>query len=94
MLKDLRAQYKSILQNPTGGKEPLKSSQVLEANADTIRRNSKYSAMYRSEKVLKVEAGPKIKAKRPEYGGEIVIKELEKGSGEQLEFDKKANNVE
>lgn len=74
LLKELRQKYKPILQNPIGGKDPLKCGQFLASNEDTIRRNAKYKAKYRSDKELHTEAG-KLKIKRPVFKGEVVIKD-------------------
>lgn len=74
LAKDLREKYKRILQNPVGGKEPLQSCQFLAANADTLKRNAKYSAKYRAQKRLRVDAG-KVKILRAVFPDEVVIKD-------------------
>ena len=74
LLKDLRQKYKPILQNPVGGKEPLRSCQFLAANEDTLKRNAKYTASYRAQKQLKIVAG-KSKIQQAVFKGDVAIKD-------------------
>ena len=55
LLHKLRETYKKNLVDPTGGKEPLKYREFIEANADTILKNSRYKDDYRSKKIFKIE---------------------------------------
>jgi hypothetical protein len=55
LLFKIRETYKRNLVDPTGGKEPLKYREYLEANVDTISKNSKYKDEYRKKKLLRVE---------------------------------------
>jgi hypothetical protein len=55
LLHKLRETYKKNLVDPTGGKEPLKYREFIEANADTILKNSRYKDDYRKKKILKIE---------------------------------------
>ena len=54
LLFKIRETYKKNLVDPTGGKEPLKYREYLEANVDTISKNSKYKDDYRKKKVLSI----------------------------------------
>ena len=72
IVKKLRSKYVSILRNPVDDKEPLHWCHFQTCNADTLRRNSKYSAEYRAQKILQCKAlkGAFI---RPVYSGELKI---------------------
>lgn len=50
----IRETYKKNLVDPTGGKEPLKYREYLEANVDTISKNSRYKDDYRMKKQLRI----------------------------------------
>jgi hypothetical protein len=55
LLHKLRETYKKNLVDPTGGKEPLKYREYIEANTDTISKNFRYKDEYRKKKILKIE---------------------------------------
>ena len=55
LLSKLRNTYKKNLVDPTGGKEPLKYREFVEANTDTISKNSKYKDDYRKKKLLRID---------------------------------------
>jgi hypothetical protein len=55
LLFKIRETYKKNLADPTGGKEPLKYREYLEANTDTISKNSRYKDDYRKKKVLNIQ---------------------------------------
>jgi hypothetical protein len=54
LLHKIRETYKKNLVDPTGGKEPLKYSEYLEANSDTILKNSRYKDDYKKSKQLAI----------------------------------------
>ena len=55
LLFKIRETYKKNLVDPTGGKEPLKYREYLEANTDTITKNARYKDDYRKKKLLTID---------------------------------------
>ena len=54
LLYKLRETYKRNLVDPTGGKEPLKYREYVEANAENLKKNATYKLDYRKKKMLEI----------------------------------------
>jgi len=54
ILYNLREKYKKNLVDPTGGKEPLKYREYVEANAENLKKNAGYKLDYRKKKSLEI----------------------------------------
>ena len=54
LLYNLRERYKRNLVDPTGGKEPLKYREYVEANEENLKKNATYKLDYRKKKQLDI----------------------------------------
>ena len=71
ILYNLREKYKKNLVDPTGGKEPLKYREYVEANAENLKKNAGYKLDYRKKKSLEINQFEKTKSDG--YGFQIEM---------------------
>jgi len=50
----MKEKYKKNIVDPTGGKEPLKYKEYVEANQENIKKNAIYKLDYRKKKMLDI----------------------------------------
>lgn len=74
LLYNIREKYKKNLVDPTGGKEPLKYREYVEANVENTKKNATYKLEYRKKKMLDINKGSNLpEVYYPKMPGTVTI---------------------